>query len=314
MTFAGYAENFFGDNSQWMQDKIQSCAGKPQPVAKNTLRLYRHLNTDYLIPYFARLKLADIKPIHIKKFRQKMIDEGKSNGVINVSCVCLKIIFSYAISDGFMLSNPFSTIQQMYINARSRSAFDEEILKTAFSKEWKNDVRKICCMIGAVTGMRMSELLAIRKDTLFEDYIDVRDQRYNGEIMPVKDCEMRKVRISSNMYKMISWCINQTGEFAFPECSDIYRYELYEYCELTKEKRKESRLSFHSLRHFFNTYLLNNEIPELKVKSILGHSSGKGSMTERYANFTPEHFDDVAVLQDRLLKKFDSQNLLRRFV
>jgi hypothetical protein len=36
----------------------------------------------------------------------------------------------------------------------------------------------------------------------------------------------------------------------------------------------------------------------------MGHSSGKGSMTERYANFRPEHFDDVAELQEKLLELF----------
>ena len=115
MTFGTYASEFFGDDSQWMLDKIQTSTGKEQPVAANTLKTYRHINSAFLIPFFTKIKLCDIKPYHIKKFRAKMLEDGLSNSVINLSCVCLKIIFSYARADKLMVSNPFVSIQQMYI-------------------------------------------------------------------------------------------------------------------------------------------------------------------------------------------------------
>lgn len=99
MTFGAYAKDFFGDKSQWMSDKIQSSNGKEQPIAANTLKAYRHCNDAFLIPFFSKIKFCDIKPSHIKKFRADMIEKELSNSVINLSCVCLKIIFSYARAD-----------------------------------------------------------------------------------------------------------------------------------------------------------------------------------------------------------------------
>jgi integrase len=195
----------------------------------------------------------------------------------------------------------------MYVNAKTKEAFTLEQLKVAFNQKWESSERKIFALVGAVTGMRISEISAIREETLFKDYIDVKDQMLNNRLKPVKDGERRKVRICNELYKMLSDCVRRNGGYAFTEAQDTYRGAFYKYCGLLeKDKRTELGLSFHSLRHFVNTYLITNGITEIKVKSILGHSSGKGSMTERYLNFLPEHFNDIADLQSKLICLFRS--------
>lgn len=304
ISFGTYAKDFFGDNSQWMYDKKQSGAGKEQPVAKKTLFAYRHCNDKMLLPYFSKIKMIDLKPAHIKSFRDNLLKQSFSNSSINLACACLKIILSYAISDRIIAVNPFTSINQMYTNARAKTAFTLQELKKLFHSEWENKERKIYIITAAVTGMRISEIAAIRSETLFRNYIDVKDQYLNKEYIPVKDGERRKVRICEELYIMLSTCIRRNYGIAFKENQDTYRQTLYNKLGLNKEARDKKGLSFHSLRHFFNTYLLNKGIPEIKVKSIMGHSSGKGSMTERYANFLPEHFDDIANLQQELIHLF----------
>lgn len=304
MTFKVYAEGFFDDNSQWMSDKIQAGQGKEQPIAENTLKAYRHKLNTYLMPYFKNIKLMDLRPYHIKKFRMKLINEGLSNSVINLSCTCLKIILSYAAADRLITIDPFVSVPTMYINAKTKEAFTLEQLKKAFNKKWESSERKIFALVGAVTGMRISEISAIREETLFQNYIDVKDQMLDNRLKPVKDGERRKVRICDKLYKMLSDCVRRNGGYAFTEAQDTYRRAFYKYCGILEKDRTELGLSFHSLRHFANTYLIKNGIAEIKVKSVLGHSSGKGSMTERYTNFTPEDFDDVANLQTNLITLF----------
>ena len=109
---------------------------------------------------------------------------------------------------------------------------------------------------------------------------------------------------------MLSDCIRRNKGFAFREAQDTYRQAFYNYANLsTIELRQKNRLSFHSLRHFVKTVLFTSGIPEIKVKSVLGHSSGKNSMSERYANFRPEDFDDVAKVQSELLALFCNSTL-----
>lgn len=301
ISFSKYAEHFFDDNAQWLNDKIQSGKGKVQPVSINTLKAYRHNNKDILIPYFKNQKLCNIQPIHIKKFRNELIEKGFSNSAINLACACLKIIFSYAIADRIIQKNPFDSVQQMYIDAHSKQAFKVDELKIILF-HIKDYERKIFILTAALTGMRISEIAAIRKERLHRDFIDVSDQLLNNQLVPVKDDGYRKVRISESLYKALDYCVRKNNGFAFHENQDTYRTALYRAMEISKEKRIEKGLSFHSLRHFFNTYMLSHKVPEIKVKSIMGHSSGKGSITERYTNFTPSDFDDISELQESLLK------------
>ena len=304
VNFGIYAADFFGDKSQWMADKIQAGQGKEQPVAKNTLKSYRHSLDAFLLPFFKNIKLADIKPSHIKKFRSTLIEKELSNSVINLSCTCLKIILSYAKADRLITNDPFASVPMMYVNAKSKSAFTIDELQKTFRKQWDSSERKIFSLVAAVTGMRIGEIYAIRKETLFSNYIDVKDQIIDNELRPVKDGEKRKVRICSQIHNMLQDCVRRNNGYAFTEAQDTYRRAFYNYAGLDVEKRVETGLTFHSLRHFLNTYLLSNGISEIKVKCVLGHSSGKGSMTERYANFLPEHFNDVALLQEKLLSAF----------
>lgn len=304
VAFCLYAKDFFADNSMWMHDKRLSSNGKEQAVSINTLKAYRHNNDDILIPYFNETKLRDITPYQIKQFRADMIQKGFSNSAINLACSCLKIILSYALADKLITTDPFTSIKQMYTNAKVKCSFTEQELFKIFHSEWNNSERKIFALTAAVTGMRIGEISAIRRETLFENYIDVKDQLSNGDYIPVKDGEKRKVRICPKVYDMLKSCILRNRGIAFSENQDTYRQFFYTVAGLTSFVRQKRKISFHSLRHFFNTYLITNGISEIKVKSIMGHSSGKGSMTERYTNFLPEHFDDIADLQEKLLISF----------
>lgn len=64
---------------------------------------------------------------------------------------------------------------------------------------------------------------------------------------------------------------------------------------------KESGLVFHSFRHFYNTYLLSENVPREKVDAVIGHSSGKGSMSELYTHWSHEMMPEVYAANEKLL-------------
>lgn len=309
--FSFYAEGFFDDNSKWMSDKIQAGQGRAQPVAENTLKMYRMCLNNYLLPFFGKKKLSDIEPHDIKEFRNYLIEKDFSNTSINLYCGCLKIILSYALAEKLITFNPGSHIQSMYVSARKKDAFTFDELKNTFSQKWNNRTRKAYALTAALTGMRMCEILAIRKETLFREYIEVNDQFVDGKYCPVKDGEGRKVRICNTLYELLSSLITKKHKNIFPESKYLYRSEFYNNCSVKEDDRKKRGLTFHSLRHFFNTYLVLNNINEMKIKSVMGHSSGKSSMTERYTNFKPSDFDEIAVIQEKLLAEFSVSDSLR---
>ena len=304
ITFAAFAEHFYDDNSEWMLDKIQTGGGK-NVISKSTLKLYRHLNKNMLIPFFGKIKLYDLKTAHIKQYRAEASENGYSNNTINSSIACMKVIIKSAMANRLMTFDPFITVKPMFIAAHERDAYTLNELKGMFLKDWGEDRDiRLFSAVAAVTGMRLGEVTAIRSAHLYDNYIEVSDQidRF-GELIAVKTNEARKIRICETLYKILKKLTDKT-DYAFLSRNTRQRDIFYKHCLINKEERLRRKLTFHSLRHFFNTYMLTNGIPEIKVKAIMGHSSGRGSMTERYTNFRPEHFDDVAKLQEELLKSF----------
>ena len=66
------------------------------------------------------------------------------------------------------------------------------------------------------------------------------------------------------------------------------------------EPTKKCGYCFHSWRHFYNTYLLSQNISPLKVASVLGHSTGAGSVQENYTNFTEADYKEIYDVQSKL--------------
>lgn len=303
ISFCIYAKDFFSETSQWYADKKQVATGKKVPVARKTLAAYTEILENKLLPYFGKYKLADITSTHVKKFRAVLIERNLSNSYINIVCHVLSIIFKYAETDRYITTNPCTAVQSLSVNKRTRDAFSLEELECIFRQQWTNKERKLFAITAAVTGMRFSEIQGLRKEVIFQNYLDVNGQwdSKTKAITPVKTGESRKVRIPEWLSKCLLSYTKQSG-FVFSECDNAYRNEFV--AKIDVSQRKSRGLCFHSIRHFFNTFLLANNIPEIKVKAIMGHSSGRGSMTERYTNFRPEHFDDVEKLQSLLLEHF----------
>ncbi|MFC2613671.1 MAG: tyrosine-type recombinase/integrase, partial [Eikenella corrodens] len=144
--------------------------------------------------------------------------------------------------------------------------------------------------------MRASEVLAVREETLYENYIDIIDQVYNGQYVPLKTKEARKIPICTELYDLI---INNFPNMTYPQLSCEFR-KVIEAAGLAGEKKKRG-LCFHSFRHTFNTYLLAENVPPHKVAAVMGHSSGIGSMQERYTNWRAEMMPEIYAAQEKLL-------------
>lgn len=81
-------------------------------------------------------------------------------------------------------------------------------------------------------------------------------------------------QICPELYKLLSERIAQSNDgYVFydvgaTKASDSLRKVMI---ANIPEKYKENRYCFHSWRHFYNTYLLSNDINPIKVAAVLGH-------------------------------------------
>ena len=116
--------------------------------------------------------------------------------------------------------------------SKERDAFTVNEAERIFSATWNKEETRLINLTAALTGMRISEILGIGKANLHE--------KYKG--------------------------------FAF-KASDPRRAYIdlcYVLSEIGMDNDKQSRgLCFHSWRHFFNTYLLAENVPPVKVAAVL---------------------------------------------
>jgi integrase len=70
---------------------------------------------------------------------------------------------------------------------------------------------------------------------------------------------------------------------------------------IDEAKRKERNITFHSSRHFFNSILVNGNVPLLKIQRLTGHQSD--SMTAHY--YRSGDLDDVTSIVSSVFEEVD---------
>ena len=94
----------------------------------------------------------------------------------------LKIITDVALTDDILIASPLRGIKPLINNSGPRDAFTIKEAKAIFNADWKNnETARMFNFIAACTGMRLSEINAIRKENLKPTYIDLKDQLLRGD-------------------------------------------------------------------------------------------------------------------------------------
>ena len=306
--FSSYAEHFFDNDSIWVQDKLAS--GTPDHPALSPLYLKKLQSTVrlHLLPYFGKRKFSTIKPTDIKEYRLYLLREKNlSFKSVNDVISTLKVIVDVALTDDVLITSPLRGIKPLMKNASIRSAFTlEDAKKILCEFRWSNQSQRLFNFVAACTGLRLSEINSLRRENVKETYIDLRDQYLRGQLRPLKTKEARKIRICPELYKILSERIEQSNDgYVFYDVGATKASDsLHKVLVANMPERNEERgYCFHSWRHFYNTYLLSNNISPIKVAAVLGHSTGVSSVQERYTNFTEADYMEIYEVQSRLFNE-----------
>jgi integrase len=290
--FRDYAAGFFDEGSPWIEDRMSTGTPDNPALSRSTLHKYRTDLRMHIMEFFGARKLQDIRPSDTKLFRKWLAETQRlSPKTINNTLGTFRVICDAALADGAMVYDPLRGIKPLKGKLERKDAFTleevQELVKTA-------DPRiRSAVAIAASTGMRLSEILAIRPETIGKGFIDVRDQLLQGELCAPKTKVARKVPFPVPYRSVLD------GAVLHLSASIIGKYMARAIVGM--ENAKERKLSFHSLRHFFNTYLLSENVAPHKVAAVLGHSTGATSVQAQYTNWRPEHFPEVYAAQGKLL-------------
>lgn len=318
VTFKSFAEDFFDVDGSYAQNK----QARGSNFSKRRLKEQSSKVTNWLIPAFGKMKLTDIDYEKIAAFQIDMLKAGKAGDTVNGVTACLSEILKDAYKKKLIHAMPI--IERVAINAVPRGVLSAEEVATIFKTDWGGFENvflnsysleaRTGNLLAAATGLRQGEIVALRRCSVQSAYISVDhswDNIYHKLKAPKTEKSKRFVPIPSKVHEALEAIMKKSTwiepeDFLFqgerrdrPMNPEILRDSLYEMLlkiGIDDEQRESRQITFHSWRHWFNSLMVNNKIPTLKVQSLTGHTTD--AMTANY--YHPDQYQDVLAIQEEM--------------
>lgn len=240
----------------------------------------------WISPVIADLPLKEIAPFHLEKVKSVMGKAGQAPRSIHYALAVIRQVFNYARTNGlFAGENPVSMVKKPTVDNRrfrflTRNEADD--LLKAIHKISPNIYNIV--LLALDTGMRAGEIFSLTwaEINLDKGMLTLRNTK-SGKTRPAFLTDRAKDMLESipkgNPSELVfpargGGKIQQISE-TFNRCVD--KIGLNEDIE-----DRRFRVTFHSLRHTYASWLVEAGVDLYTVKELLGHSDFK--MTSRYSH------------------------------
>jgi len=281
-TLAEFVERFLTYSQN--NNKPSSVAGKKQILAR------------HLIPHFGQMRLDEIGPGAIEKFKAEKLRNKIQPKSVNNFLTVLRKLLSVAVD--YEILDHIPRVRWMKV---PKSDFDfltfEEAarLKAAAEGQWQTLVH-----FALSTGLRRGEILALRWDDLdlIAGRVLVRRTVWRGHYGTPKSGRSREVPLHEEITAALKAHRHLRGPFVFcqegglPLTIEMMQWNLRRICRRAGLRE----LGWHTLRHSFASHLAMRGAALKAVQELMGHSTIE--MTMRYAHLSPDvKKDAVRLLQ-----------------
>jgi integrase len=254
----------------------------------------------HLDDFFARQRAMTITTMRIRQFIAKRQAGGASNGTINRELALLRRMLNLALQDGTLKISPHFP---MLKEAPPRKGFLEHTDFQKLRHELPEHLRALATM-GYYTGMRVSEMLRIRWDSV--DF-QGREIRLNpGE---TKNDEPRTVPLISELLEMlrIERERSPNAEFVFTRAGNPIG-SFYKAWKSACKRAELDGLLFHDFRRTGVRNLVRAGVPERVAMTISGHKTR--AVFERYNIVSGRDLKEAAgKLESYLAEQSEKQSI-----
>lgn len=227
--------------------------------------------------------LPEIPPMLIEQWKKRAVQSGLKASTINQKLRVLHRVFSLAVENGYLSSNPVSKVRRLRETApreRVMTYEEEEALLEVMQDERFYNLR-LFFQIATQTGMRANEVLGLRWSE-----VDFGRKEILLPFNRTKEAKDKAVPLNAFALELLrdrrAECEGMETVFgigaSYPQIGDLWRKA----CKLAGVVN----LHIHDLRHSFASRLLERGHRETDIGKILGHSSLK--MTKRYVHSSEE--------------------------
>ena len=247
--------------------------------SEHTILAYRTDLSQFL--NFSQIEnLSDMNEVNHQLIRSWIIDlneNGYKNKSINRKLASLRSYFKWLFKNGYVKQNPSVKIQgpkqtkKIPVFAKE-SDIEPQKLNIVFGTDFSGVRDRLLFELLYQTGIRLSELIELRRDQTTDNNIKVVGKRNKERIIPISE----ELATQIKEYKELSdWSVIDhpylltldNGNKLYPKF--VYR-KINRYLSLATSLDVNSP---HILRHTFATHLLNNGAGLETLKDLLGHAS-----------------------------------------
>ena len=244
----------------------------------------------WLSPTLAGKPLRDIKPIHLERIKKTMTEAGRSAQTIRHVLAALRQVFNFAKRHGLYAGdNPVSLVKKPSADAR-RLRFlthDEADRLLAALAERESNVHDMA-LLALHCGLRAGEIFALT-------WGDVDMERGVLILRDTKSGKTRAAYLTEAVAAMLAGMERRGhNDLVFLSANGGRIVQITETFNrvvaalgfnngVTDPRQK---VVFHTLRHTFASWLVEQGVDLYSVKELMGH--GTLAMTERYSHLSPD--------------------------
>ncbi|MBN2058922.1 MAG: site-specific integrase [Deltaproteobacteria bacterium] len=257
----------------------------------NTIRTEKVYFKTWINPYIGGMVFKDILPLHIEKIKKAMTDKRKAARSIEYNLSIIRQAWNQAKRDGLIdRDSPTKQVKKPKYDNKRIAFYNHEqadtLLKTV--KEKSEQLHNMV-LLSLHTGMRAGEIFRLKwaDVDLTEGLISIQDAKGgSGNAYMTKEVKA--------MFQAIKPDDNHASELIFKSMDGKMIKEVSRTFDRVIEDLKfneditdrRQKLTFHSLRHTFASWLVMQGTPLYTVQKLMRHKTI--ALTERYAHLAPD--------------------------
>jgi integrase len=277
---------------QWFAHWLDT---KERVRSKQTMLTYRQVIRDFQrsLGHKAGLPLAHISSKDVLKYRDAITAAGKRARTANLAMRVVSAALNTAFRQHLIDNNPATALETLRTRSAEKGTFTpQQISKLVASAEgdWRGAI-----LVGYYSGARISDVANLRFDAIdWNEKILRFTQRKTGKdlvipLHPQLERELLKKPGIGNTPMFPTLAGKETGGVhgLSEQFNAIMEKAGVEGKRTSGGRRTLSSLTFHSLRHSFNSALANAQVPQEIRQKLTGHSSAETNRIYTHIGLEP---------------------------
>ena len=259
----------------------------------------------WIAPILGKIPLKDVSPFHLEKLKKRMDDAGQSARSIQYALAVVRQVFNHARGHTIYTGdNPVSKVKiPRPNNARLNFLTHEQASLLLDALKERSQQTYEMAMLALYCGLRFGEIAGLTwQDIDFsQDIITIRDSK-NGRTRHAYMTPQVRAMLKAKPQ-------GKPGDLLFPgkdgrrmgKISRTFDRTVKDIGLNNNVTDPRMRLSFHSLRHTFASWLVQSGTDLYVVQQLLGHRTN--AMTQRYAHLRQDNLRQAVKQLDNALNE-----------